>query len=192
MSICYRGASGFWSWLPLTWMTARRSVIKWRMGDSIYLWIQEAGETRKLVERYPGYNASTLQRMKLSKRPAVEGIDLVEDSDSEPPKGERQRRLINEGSLAQAREERLQCTWAELELWRRARPGSAFPSMKDSEPRQSTEWLVMCYLRIEIYRFSSALLSRVSGSGRSPGRGGRKKGESERVRGENHVAVVLR
>ena len=33
MSICYRGASGFWSWLPLTWMTARRSVIKWRMGD---------------------------------------------------------------------------------------------------------------------------------------------------------------
>ena len=55
------------------------------------------------------------------KRPAVEGIDLAEDSEPEPPKGERQRRLINEGSLAQAREERLQCTWAtkfkeELEL----------------------------------------------------------------------------
>ena len=86
----------------------------------------------------------------------MEGIDLVEDSEPEPPKCDRQRRLINEGSLAQAREERLQCTWAtklkeELELWRRARPGSAFPSMKDSEPRQSTEWLVMCYLRIEIY-----------------------------------------
>ena len=51
----------------------------------------------------------------------MEGIDLAEDSEPEPPKGERQRRLINEGSLAQAREERLQCTWAtkfkeELEL----------------------------------------------------------------------------
>ena len=73
------------------------------MGDSIYLWIQEARETRKLVERYSGYNASALQWMKLSKCPAVEGIDLVEDSEPKPPKGERQRRLINEGSLAQAR-----------------------------------------------------------------------------------------
>ena len=62
--------------------------------------IQEAKETRKLVERYSGYNASTLQWMKLSKRPAVEGIDLAEDSEPEPPKGERQRHLINEGSLA--------------------------------------------------------------------------------------------
>ena len=59
--------------------------------------------------------------MKLGKRPAVEGIDLHGDSEPEPPKGERQRRLIDEGSLAQAREERLQSTWAsklkeELEL----------------------------------------------------------------------------
>ena len=50
----------------------------------------------------------------IGKRPVVEGIDLQE----EPPKGER---LIDEGSLAQAREERLQSTWAsklkeELEL----------------------------------------------------------------------------
>ena len=36
--------------------------------------------------------------MKLGKRPAVEGIDLQDDSEPEPPKGERQRRLIDEGS----------------------------------------------------------------------------------------------
>ena len=48
------------------------------IGDSIYLWIQEARETRELVERYSGYRAPTLvQWVALSKRPAVEGIDLV-------------------------------------------------------------------------------------------------------------------
>ena len=41
------------------------------IGESIYLWIQ-------------------------GKRAAVEGIDLHEDSEPEPPKGERQRRLIVE------------------------------------------------------------------------------------------------
>ena len=75
------------------------------IGDSIYVWIQE--------ERWSGYRASVLQWMNLGKRPAVEGIDLFENSNPEPPKGERQQPLFDEGSLAQAREEPLQSCKAE-------------------------------------------------------------------------------
>ena len=50
--------------------------------------------------------------MDLGRRPAIEGIDDPDDSEPPPPKGERQKRLLDEGSLAQAREERLQDLWA--------------------------------------------------------------------------------
>ena len=63
--------------------------------------------------------------MNLGKRRAVEGIDLLEESDSEPPKGERQQRLIDEGSLAQARED----WWARPEP---ARSSATSQSMRGS------------------------------------------------------------
>ena len=50
--------------------------------------------------------------MDLGRRRAIEGIDDPDDSQAPPPKGERQKRLLDEGSLAQAREERLQDLWA--------------------------------------------------------------------------------
>ena len=82
------------------------------IGDSVYLWLQEAKEGARIVRRTTGYLAGAIAWMDLGRRPAIEGIDDPDDSEPPPPKGERQKRLLDEGSLAQAREERLQDLWA--------------------------------------------------------------------------------
>ena len=69
------------------------------IGDSVYLWLQEAKEGARIVRRTTGYLAGAIAWMDLGRRPAIEGIDDPDDSEPPPPKGERQKRLLDEGSL---------------------------------------------------------------------------------------------
>ena len=62
------------------------------IGDSLYLWIQEANSKRRRAWREGSVDTwqhRSLIWMQLGKRPGMEGIDLQEVSESEPPKGER-------------------------------------------------------------------------------------------------------
>ena len=59
------------------------------------VWIQEARESAKLEKRLQGLLAPPLVWMGLGRRP----IDQQEDSEPEPPKGERHKELVDERSL---------------------------------------------------------------------------------------------
>ena len=69
------------------------------IGDSVYLWLQKTKQGARIVRRTTGYLAGAIAWMDLGRRPAIEGIDDPDDSEPPPPKGERQKRLLDEGSL---------------------------------------------------------------------------------------------
>ena len=82
--------------------------------DALYCWLQEAREEAKIYKRVHGYHSGDLAWMSLMppvELPDAKGVGPAFATEPPPPLGERNRRLIEDGCIVQAREERLLDVW---------------------------------------------------------------------------------
>ena len=88
------------------------------MGEALYCWLQEAQQEAKLHRRVRGYFSDDLTWMTLmppmvlpTKEGAGRGPRYAPELPPPPPQGERNRKLISDGCIVAAREERLLDIW---------------------------------------------------------------------------------
>ena len=82
--------------------------------DALYCWLQEAREEAKIYKRVHGYHGGDLAWMSLMppvELPDAKGVGPAYATEPPPPLGERNRKLIEDGCIVQAREERLLDVW---------------------------------------------------------------------------------
>eukprot|EP00439_Symbiodinium_sp_Y106_P025952 s2381_g3.t1 len=82
--------------------------------DALYCWLQEAREEAKIYKRAHGYHSGDLAWMSLMppvELPDAKGVGPAFAAEPPPPLGERNRKLIEDGCIVQAREERLLDIW---------------------------------------------------------------------------------
>ena len=82
--------------------------------DALYCWLQEAREEAKIYKRAHGYHSGDLAWMSLMppvELPDAKGVGPAFATEPPPPLGERNRKLIEDGCIVQAREERLLDIW---------------------------------------------------------------------------------
>ena len=82
--------------------------------DALYCWLQEAREEAKIYKRAHGYHSGDLVWMSLMppvELPDAKGVGPAFAAEPPPPLGERNRKLIEDGCIVQAREERLLDIW---------------------------------------------------------------------------------
>ena len=82
--------------------------------DALYCWLQEAREEAKIYKRAHGYYSGDLAWMSLMppvELPDAKGSGPAFAPEPPPPLGERNRKLIEDGCIVQAREERLLDIW---------------------------------------------------------------------------------
>ena len=87
--------------------------------DALYCWLQEAREEAKIYKRVHGYHSGDLAWMSLMppvELPDAKGVGPAFATEPPPPLGERNRRLIEDGCIVQAREERLLDVWCRAAL----------------------------------------------------------------------------
>ena len=78
---------------------------------AIWTWVEEAREEVKLLRRARGLFQPGLTWRELIPLPEVPEVIAATAPDPAPPKGDRNRKLLAEGALNEAREERLQSYW---------------------------------------------------------------------------------
>ena len=67
------------------------------IGDSVYLWLQEAKEGARIVRGTTGYLAGAIAWMDLGRRPAIEGIDDPDDSEPKTLEGRAAKEATRRG-----------------------------------------------------------------------------------------------
>ena len=77
--------------------------------DALYCWLQEAQQEAKIHRRVRGYLQDDLTWMTLMPPPA--GREPRYAPEVPPPRGERNRKLVDDGCIVAAREERLLDIW---------------------------------------------------------------------------------